>query len=105
MPGQAQIAEEARPASHGEGNDDAVSRAHRRHFPANFFHDAHEFMPHDHVLHLGKESVVDVQIRATDRGAGDAQDDVLRMLELGIRHVVDGHFSGMMKNQGLHKFR
>ena len=61
-------------------------------------------MPEDHVVLLWDESIVNVQIRPADRCRGHPQDNVLRIFDPGIVHIVDFDFTGMMENQRFHYF-
>ena len=59
-------------------------------------------MAEHHVARLREEAVVDVQVRAADRGGGDAQNDVVRLFDLRIRDVIDGDFAGMVEDECFH---
>jgi len=51
---------------------------------------------------LWEETVVDVQVRAADRGRGDSHNDVLRILYFGVINVVYFYVTRSMINHGFH---
>src|SRR4029450_790285 len=56
----------------------------------DFHHLAHELVAEDvALLHGLYEAVIKVQVRAADRGRGDADDGVVLIQDLGIRDVPD----------------
>ena len=68
-----------------------------------FLHDTHEFVAKDVAfLHGWNVTVVDVQVRPADRRAGHAQNDVARILDLGIRDRLVAHVALAVPTEGFH---
>ena len=105
MPRQIVLAEEAGAARDRKRHHHAIAALKFGHAGAVFLDHAHEFVAEHHVVQLRQEAVVDVQVRAADRGGGDAQNDVVRLLDLGIGDVIDGDFAGMMEDKCFHRGR
>jgi hypothetical protein len=79
-------------ASDRERNDDAVANLQVRDAAAGLHDLAHELVAEDiALLHRRDEAVVQVKIRAADRGRGHAHDGVTPVHDRRIRHVVDAH--------------
>lgn len=96
--GQAVVTKKAAPAGDREGNNDAIALAQIVYFRARLLDHAHEFMTEDHVFHLRKESIVDMQVRAADGGRCYPEKNVLRMLDL-----IDFDPARMMENKRFHR--
>src|SRR6266513_1605255 len=104
MARQSIMAKKAAAARNRKWDDDAIAFLQILHSGTRFFDYPHELMPEDHVVLLWDESIVNVQIRAADRGRGHPQDNILRIFDPGIVHIVDFDFTGMMENQRFHYF-
>src|SRR6185369_6091606 len=71
------LAEEAAAAGDGEGDDHAVAEREVLDLAAELDDLAHELVAQDvPLLHGGDVAVVEVEVRAADRGRGDADDGV-----------------------------
>jgi hypothetical protein len=65
---------------------------------------AHELVAQDvALLHRRHEAVVEVEIRAADRGRGDADDGVAGVQDLGIRDLLDPDISLTHPAVGIHR--
>ena len=54
------------------------------------------------LLHLHAAGV-GMQVGAADRRAVDLQQDVARLLDLGLRHLLDAHVMWAVEDHGLHR--
>jgi hypothetical protein len=72
------------------------------HVRPGFGNHAHKLMTEHEGTRLGQESVVDVQIRTANRGRGNLQDNVFRMLNRRIRTILNTDVPGLVKNRGFH---
>src|SRR4051812_47256054 len=81
-------------ARDGEGDHDPVAHVEVLHFTSNLNHLAHEFVT-QYVAFLQRryQSVVQMQIRATDRSRSDFYDRVTLVEDLGIRDLLDAHIA------------
>src|SRR5438034_3648516 len=104
MAGQTILAKKAVSERNRKWDDYAIAFLQVLHSGTRLFDHPHELMPEDHVVLLWDESIVNVQIRAADRGRGHPQDNVLRIFDPGIVHIVDFYFTGVMENQRFHYF-
>src|SRR5436853_110016 len=98
MAGETVLAKKAVTACNRKWDDDAIVFLQVLHSGTRVFNYPHELVPEHHVILLWDESIVNVQIRAADRGRGHPQDNVLRIFDPGIVHIVDFDFTGMMEN-------
>ena len=77
-------AELAISAGDREGHDNAVTAPRLVTSLTDLFHDTHEFVAENVAFfHGGNEAVIEVQIRATDRGTGYFYDCVVRVKDSG----------------------
>ena len=68
-----------------ERHHDAIATLQILHFAPDFHHLAHELMAEDvAALHRGNETVVEVQVRAADRGGRDLHDRVALVEDLRV---------------------
>jgi hypothetical protein len=102
MTGQAILAKETIAARDRKRHHDAVTFPEFLHVISNFFDHAHEFMAEHHVFRLRKKTVVNVQIRTADRSRCYAQNDILRIFDARILHIVHFHVPRTMKYKCLH---
>src|SRR5947208_16805154 len=84
MARQSIMAKKAAAARNRKWDDDAIAFLQILHSGTRFFDYPHELVPEHHVVLLWDESIVNVQIRAADRGRGHPQDNVLRIFDPGI---------------------
>jgi hypothetical protein len=96
------LAKETCPTRDGKRHNYPIAFAQIVPIAPGFFDNTHELMAHDHVFQLWEETVVDVQVRAADRGRGDSHNDVLRILYFGVINVVYFDVTRSMINHGLH---
>ena len=84
------VAHPAVPAGDVERDHHAVARGDVLHVRADGLDDAHRLVAEDVALVDERaEHLVEMQVRAADARAGDADDRVGRLLDGGVRHVVD----------------
>ena len=84
----APLAKKALPAGDGKRNDYPVADLERGDIFADFHHLSHCLMAQNvATVHFGDDAVIDMKIRPADSASGDLDDDVLRMLDFGIRHA------------------
>ena len=100
--GQVVLAEEARAARNRKRHNDAISALKLGHAAACFLDDSHELVPERHRPRLRKKPVVDVQVRAADRGGRDAQNHVVRFLDRRVWNGIDGDFAGCVEDECFH---
>ena len=83
--GEPARAVEAGPAGDVERHDDPVALPERPHAAARLLHHAGELVA-EGAAHpsVGDQAVQQVQVGAADGGAGDPQDDVVGVLDLGV---------------------
>src|SRR5207237_3306810 len=95
-------AEEARPARDLEAAEHAVADRAARHAVAGRDDLADVLVP-DREAGLDLHAAVeDVEVGAAHAGRGDADDGVVRGLELGLGLVDDGDLVGRLEGNGLH---
>src|SRR5919106_1296431 len=82
------LTEETGAARYRERHHYTITFAELVHVAPGLFHNTHELVPHDHVFHLGEEPVVDVEVRAADRGGGHAQNNILRIFYFRVSDTV-----------------
>src|SRR5947199_3616080 len=99
MAGQTILAKKAVTARNRKWDDDAIAFLQVLHSGTRLFDYPHELVPEHHVVLLWAESIVNVQIRAADRGRGQPQDNILRIFDPGIVDIVDFDFTGTLDNQ------
>src|SRR3954449_9618313 len=85
------LAEHAAAVRVGEWHDDDVAPLNRAHVAADVLDDADRLMAHALPLHV-RDTVVGPQIAAADAGAGDADQRVGRVLDRGVRNILDPDF-------------
>src|SRR5207249_11720160 len=91
------MAKKAAAARNRKWDDHAIAFLQILHSGTRFFDYPHELVPEHHVGLLWDESIVNMQIRAADRGRGHPQDNVLCIFDHGLVHIVDFDFAGMME--------
>src|SRR5438309_11501563 len=96
MARQSIMAKKAAAARNRKWDDDAIAFLQILHSGTRFFDYPHELVPEHHVLLLWYDSIVNVQIRPADRGRGQPQDNVLRILDPRTVRIVDSHFRATM---------
>jgi hypothetical protein len=97
------LAEEALATSDGERHDDAITPFQVGDLGAHVLHDPHELVAQRHGPELGEEAVVDVKIRAADRGARHAHDGVAWLDHARIGDVFDADVLRLVKYGGFHR--
>ena len=100
--GQVVLAEEARAARNRKRHNDAITALKLGNAAPCFLDDSHELVPERHRPRLRKKPVVNVQVRAADRGGRDAQNHVVRFLDRRVRNGIDGDFAGCVENECFH---
>ncbi len=96
-------AEEAVAAGDRKWIDDAIAHFQVLHAAADFHHFAHEFVADDIAAHHGRDvTVVDVQIRSTDRRGGDADDRIAWVENLRVRDFLDAQIRNAVPTIRLH---
>jgi hypothetical protein len=100
--GQVVLAEEARAARNRKRHNNAITALKLGHAAACFLDDSHELVPERHRPRLRKKPIVDVQVRAADRGGSDAQNHVVRFLDRRVRNGIDGDFAGCVEDECFH---
>jgi hypothetical protein len=101
---QLALAEEALAAGDYEGHHHPVAPPQPRHRRTGIYNLAHELVAKDITgLHLRHEAVVDVQVRATDRGGGGPDDDVFRRLDARIGNGIDAHVARAVPCKRFHE--
>jgi hypothetical protein len=86
------LAEEAAAAEDVERHQHAGADLEVLHRRADLFHDAGEFMADDRAdAGVGDQAVVDVDVRAADARARDADDGVVGMFDHGFGDMFDAH--------------
>jgi hypothetical protein len=88
-------AEEAAAARYRKRDDDPVAAAQVRYPGANLLDYTHELVTHHQRLELGKEPVVQVQVRTTNRSGGDPQDDITRTFQTRIVNPLYTYVFGL----------
>src|SRR5690606_2695288 len=71
-----------------EGHDNAVALFQVGHVAADILDHAHELVAQRHLVQLWQKTVVDVQVRSTDGGRGDAHQRVTRILDRWVRYAL-----------------
>ena len=93
----------AAPAGDGERDHHAVAGAHVGDLCTDLLDDAHRLMAYDVTGgHERAEHLVEVEVRAADRGGGDADDRVGGVLEDGVGHGLDAHAFGALPGHCSH---
>jgi hypothetical protein len=93
----------AETAGHVEGQRDAVTLPDAGHARADLLDDSHVLVAeHDSRLGAGAP-LVHVQVRAADRGAGDAHHDVGGCLDARVVDLLDGHLVRSLVHYCLHR--
>jgi hypothetical protein len=97
------VAEEALAAGNGEGHHHAVALLQAGDAPAGVFHDAHELVAEDVAgLHVGNLAAEDVQVGAADGRGGDAQHDIVVLLQHRVGHRLDADILRRLVGEGFH---
>ncbi|MNN36277.1 hypothetical protein D3C81_1501680 [compost metagenome] len=77
--------EETFSAAHVKGNNDPVPLLHLGDFRSNFLNNTHRFMPDNIVLReVGDHPVDQMQVRSTNGGCRQPDDDIVLLLELWL---------------------
>lgn len=101
-----ELAEKAIATGNHERNHHTVAALHGGDGRAGFFDDAHELMAEDiAVLHGRDLAPVQVQVRATDRGGGDPQNDVVGLFNDRIGHGIHLHLVCALVSHRSHALR
>src|SRR6478735_12434761 len=64
---------------------------------ANFFNNTHKLMTQHLVVHLRKETIIDMKIRTTDSRGCYFKNHIFRLLNLGIGYIIDTNIPDLMK--------
>ena len=99
----AALAEEALATGDGERDDDPIPHLQLADAATDLDDLSHRLVAqHVAALHAGNDAIVDVQVRAADRAAGDADDGVARILYRRIWHGLAPHVTFAMPGQRSH---
>lgn len=100
-----ELAEEAATTGDHERDHHAVTDLQVGNPAPGFFDDAHEFVA-ENVASFGLRdpAVVQVQVRTANGCGGDSQDDVVVVLEDGIRNIVDANVLWPVVSQCSHGY-
>jgi len=97
------LAHPAVPAGDVEGDDDAVAGLDLGDLGADLLDDPHRLVAEDVALvDEHAEHLVEVQVGAADRGRGDADDRVGRVLDRWVRDLVDADVFGAVVGECFH---
>jgi hypothetical protein len=103
---QALVAHVAVAAGHLERDHHAVAGRDLGDLAAHLLDDAYRLVPqHVALSHERAHHLVEVQVRAADRRRGDANDRVRRLLDLGVRDLVDPNVALSVPSRCLHVSR
>ena len=89
-------------ARNGKWHYHAVAPLKFAYLVSDLFDHSHELVPKNHLPLLGDKTIVDVQVRSANCGRGHPQDYVSRMLDLGVRHLIDLNVAGPMEYKSPH---
>ena len=96
-------AKEARAARNRERHDDTVPLLDPSNCAAGVLHDSHEFVPEDvAAFHPRELPPIDVHVGATNGGGGYAQQNVIVVLENGVRYIVNAYVVRSVVSQCFH---
>ncbi|PSK62863.1 hypothetical protein B0E53_05229 [Micromonospora sp. MH33] len=97
------VAHPARAAGDGEGDDHPVAGPEPGHPGPDLLDDAHRLVAEDVTgLQVRPEHLVQVQVGSADRGRGDPDDRIGRLLDPGVRYVLDADVPLAVPGQCLH---
>ncbi len=98
------LAEKAAAAGNNERNHHTITRLDGRHLRADFFDDAHEFVTKNIALLCGGDlASIQMQVRATNSGRRDLQQDVIRFLDDRVGDSFHTHIVGAVISQCTHE--
>jgi hypothetical protein len=101
---QTLLAHEAGAAADVERDDDAVADLQVADAGADLLHDAHRLVADDVAgLHERRQRLVEVQVRAAQRGRGDLDDRVRRLLDPRVGDLADPHVVDALPGDCLHR--
>ena len=98
------LAEEAVAAGNLERNDIALADLDLLDAGADLIDNTAELVAEDVALvHLHDGTVVEMEVRAADGGAGDLEDDIVWFDNLGLGDIDDSDLLGALPDEGLHE--
>src|SRR5829696_8726717 len=101
---EATLTEEALTTGNRERNHNSIPRGEVLHLIAHFHHFSHKLMTEDiSFFHCGDISIIQVQVRATDRCGGDTNNRVTRVQDLRIRNLLNSYVYNAIPTNRLHE--